>query len=483
MASFSSVKGIVYKVFLAVGLLTVVVVNVFRFYNLNDIPYGAQVDEIGGAVTVQCLATEGIDAHKRPWPLFSKNFGTPKPPTYLYPAVLWAKMFGFSFGSFRSLIAFFFILALVGFFFLARLFFGFEYGFWALLLGSISPWAWNFSRVSFESLTTLTFIIWGLFFLFRPARMFNLILGGIFLSLAMYAYPPVRLQMPLMVVPILIYRSLRGGFSLGGAAVVVLAFVITTLPLAMQILSGQLMTRYNDISIFSKDYLASIGSTGSWQDLLKLFIGNYFSHFRPDYLFMTGDENYIHSTRRFGILSWADMGGFIAGAVVFVLAIFKRIELGKEKESVQFVIFLLIGILIAIVPAATTNEGLPHSLRTIGAWPFVMLLASFGLWQASRLLPGVMPAGVVIVLVFAVMLMNVYFREYPQKSKGMFGFWTREEAEAAKTDEDWLRFMYRYRGQDYHFMYYLMNKRGLGCAQTRDMWINFGKYLEAKGLR
>lgn len=476
-------KGFFYKIFWAVGLLTVMVVNILRFYNLNDIPYGAQVDELAGAVTVQCLATEGIDAHKRHWPLFSDlNFGTPKPPTYLYPAVLWTKVFGYSMGSFRGLIAFFFVLALAGLFFLARLFFGYEYGLWTLLLGSISPWTWNFSRVSFESLTTLTFLIWGLFFLFRPRQIYNLILSGMFLALAMYAYPPVRLELPLTMAPILIYRFSRKEFALKEMSIVFLAFIITALPLITQILGGQLMTRFNEISIFSKEYLASIGRTGSWNDLSRLFISNYFSHFNPGYLFLTGDANYIHSTRCFGILSWADTGGLFAAFSILVLAAFRRIKLQDGPEAGRFTIFLVICILIAIVPAALTNEGLPHSLRTIGAWPFVMLLVSLGLWQASRLLPGVMPVGIMVSAIFAGALLNVYFREYPEKSKGMFGFWTREEASAARSEEDWLRFMYRYRHQDYHFMYYLMNKKGMGCATSREMWISFGESLRKQGI-
>ncbi|NTV30231.1 MAG: hypothetical protein HGA80_09145 [Candidatus Omnitrophica bacterium] len=471
---------------LALGLFIILAVNILRFYNLNDIPYGAQVDELAGAVTVQCLATEGIDAHKRSWPLFSDlNFGSPKPPTYLYPAVLWTKVFGYSIGSFRALIAFFFLLALLGLFFLGRALASYEYGFWLLLLGSISPWTWNFSRVSFESLTAVTFIVWGLFFVFNSGRLRNLVVSGILFALAMYAYPPVRMQMPLMLLPILLYRSSRGGFAIRETLILLAAFLVAALPLVWQILGGQLMTRFNDISIFSKEYLASVGRTGSWDDLVKLFVWNYGAHFKPDYLFLTGDVNYIHSTRRFGILSWVDVLGLLSGVVVMILVFFKlvQVKLQEGTDARRFIALLVVCILIAIVPAALTNEGLPHSLRTIGAWPFVMLLSGWGLWQGSRLVPAFNMAGVVLSGIFALALLNVYFREYPQKSRGMFGFWTREEVMAARTEEDWLRFMYRYRAQDYHFRYYLMNNKGLGCSQTRDMWFTLRDYLAAHGAQ
>lgn len=473
-----------YRVSFCIGFLVILIVNVFRFYSLNDIPYGAQVDELAGAVTVQCLATEGIDAHNRSWPLFSDlNFGTPKPPTYLYPAVLWTKFFGFSIGSFRALTAFFFVLALLGLLFVGRRILDREYGFWALLLGSISPWAWNLSRVSFESLSAVTFIIWGLYYILRPCRYYNLLASGILFSLAMYAYPPVRLQMPLTLAPILLFRYYSGRLTMKGVSIFLIAFFGFSLPLALQLISGNLMTRFNDISIFSKEYLMSIGCKGSWGGLLKLFVGNYLSHFRPDYLFLTGDANYIHSTRHFGILSWADIMGLVSGICIIVFTIFTRINIKSEraKEVYQLTIFLIICIFIAIIPAALTNDGLPHSLRTIGAWPFVILLTSSGGWYACRYLKAVLPIGIFIAGIFAYCLLGVYFNDYPKESKGMFGFWAREEALAARTEMDWLRFMYRYRTQDYHFRYYLMNNKGLGCSKTREMWFSLRDYLKAQG--
>lgn len=473
-----------YRVSLCIGFLVILSVNVFRFYNLNDVPYGAQVDELAGAVTVQCLATEGIDAHNRSWPLFSDlNFGTPKPPTYLYPAVLWTKFFDFSIGSFRALTAFFFVLALLGLLLLGTRILGWEYGFWALLLGSISPWAWNLSRVSFESLSSVTFIIWGLFFIMRQCRYFNLLASGLLFSLAMYAYPPIRLQIPLTLAPILLFRHYSGGLTMRGFSIFLIAFVGFSLPLVFQLISGNLMARFNDISLFSKTYLMSIGCQGSGEELLKLFVGNYLSHFRPDYLFFTGDSNYIHSTHRFGILSWVDILGLVSGICITVFTISSKLHIKslRVKQVGPLSILLIICILIAIIPAALTNDGLPHSLRTIGAWPFVILLTSLGVWCGCRVVKAVLPIGIIIAGIFAYCLLSVYFNEYPKESKGMFGFWAREEALAARTDIDWLRFMYRYRTQDYHFRYYLMNNKGLGCSKTREMWFSLRDYLKAQG--
>src|SRR5438105_1036733 len=103
-------------------ILTIIVVNILRFWQLDNVPYGFNVDEMSGAVTVACMETEGVDAHLHPHPLFfEQHYGTPKPPIYTYPAIVWSKIFGHKVESLRGFTAFFNILTIVGLFLLARL--------------------------------------------------------------------------------------------------------------------------------------------------------------------------------------------------------------------------------------------------------------------------------------------------------------------------------------------------------------------------
>jgi hypothetical protein len=466
--------------FIVLAFLVILVVNGFRFYDLDNVPYGAQVDELAGAVTVQCLATEGIDAYARPWPLFSDlNFGTPKPPTFLYSAVAWTRIFGFSVGSLRALVAFMFVAGIVGLFFLARVLLGLEFAVLAALAATVSPWTWNFSRVAFESLAAVSFLVWGLFFLFRSARWKDLVPGAFFLACSMYAYPPLRLQLLLAFVPLLLYRAGSRVFSWKAFSVFSFFFILFSVPLILKIVNGELMGRFNELSIFSGDYLRSIGRTASFGDLFKLFIWNYKVHFSPDFLFLTGDQNIIHSTRRFGLLSWLDMMALLAGVGIGLRWLVKGVRSSfKMSRSLWLVIFLLGNIFLAVIPAALTNEGLPHSLRTIGAWPFMMLLSAFFLGRVCRSFGAWgMVAPVLVSAIFAFFLLKVYFGEYVHESKGYFSFWTREEARSARTDEDWLKFLYHYRHDDYHFRYYTMSMRGLSCSDSRRVWTGLRDYL------
>ena len=42
------------------------------YWRLDRVPYGFHVDEMSGSVDIGCMATEGVDAHNIPHPLFCK---------------------------------------------------------------------------------------------------------------------------------------------------------------------------------------------------------------------------------------------------------------------------------------------------------------------------------------------------------------------------------------------------------------------------
>jgi len=84
-------------------VLIIVIVNSLRFFKLAGVPMGYHVDESSSSLTVECLGTEGIDSLGVRYPFFSDfGYGTPKPFLYMYPAVVWTKVFGYSIPSFRA---------------------------------------------------------------------------------------------------------------------------------------------------------------------------------------------------------------------------------------------------------------------------------------------------------------------------------------------------------------------------------------------
>jgi hypothetical protein len=476
-------KQLIQGSLVCLGLLCLIAALI-SYYQLDRTPYGFHVDEFTGSVNIGCMATEGVDAHGIHYPLFAiTGYGTPKPPTYIYPGIIWAKFFGYSAPSLRALSVTVHLLGIAGLFFLAEIFFGWRYALICITLASISPWTWGLSRVAFESLFSVTFIIWGLCLFFKRPTLLNTILSGFFFVAAIYSYPPFRLVTPLMILTLIIYSQWKNPRTFSSWLVFAFSLIAPVIPLVQKTLTGEIQKRFDQISIFSRDYLNAIHSPGHWGDIAGIFINNYWQHFSWDFLILTGDPSYVHSTRHFGILSWLDVAALMLAFIWLCLLLMQK-YVRNNPLIVQkyFIIFLIINILIGVLPAALTNSELPNSLRITGSWPFVCLLSGYLLWQACELWWGSWVAIALMAVIFAGVYFNVYFRVFPQEGKGMFAYWTLEEANQLKTEDDWMKFVYVYRYKDYSARYFLMQYHGLSCSQSMDMWEGMGKLLKSRGL-
>jgi hypothetical protein len=461
------------KIFWPLIVLTIVVVNLFRFWQLDNVPYGFNVDEMAIAVTVTCMETEGVDAHLHPHPVFAQlNYGSPVAPTYTYPGVLWVKLFGHKGESFRGLTAFFNVLTIVGLFFLAQLIIDTPYALLVALTASISPWAWGPSRIGYEATSYATFFIWGMFFFLRAGAWWNTIISALFMACAIYAYSPGRMHIPLIIAMLFVFYLKENPLPKRAWMGFFLALILLCIPLAQGILSGQLQGRFNDISIFNDTYLHSLGLSKNFHDLCLVFFHNYLTHFNPQYLFVSGDPLWEHSTQHFGILSWLDILGLVS--LLFFL-VFRSKDTAPHH---RWLLFAAINFFLGIVPASLTNSANHMSLRTIGSYPFLSLLSGYGLWQLCRCWTFSLAATALTGMVFAFLFLRVYFFVYPGESKGWFSFWTKEEALNAKTDEDWIKFMVRYADDDYHFRYYLINYHRETCSSSRAKWSKVRELLK-----
>jgi hypothetical protein len=306
------------KLSLGLVLLAILIFNAFHFWKLDTVPDGYHVDEVSAGVTMECLAHQGCDAELIPHPLFAfMEYGQDRPPTYIYPGVLWVKLFGSTVPSLRAYSVFVFELGLLGLFFVGRGLFGKTFGLATVLAATCSPWSWVMTRVAFESYFAPVFAIWGLYFFWRSNRWWDWAIAGFLFVCAMYSYPPARMQVPMMLVVLGIYgwgrRPVRwpSVMSLGST-------FLLLLPMVPQYLSGQLARRFNLISIFNSDYLHSLGKTNSAGDVISIFIHNYLLHLSPNFLFFTGDPSYVHSTRHLGTFSYLDMGALLICTVFLV---------------------------------------------------------------------------------------------------------------------------------------------------------------------
>ncbi len=456
---------------LLVGL--VIAVNVTRFINIEMVPNGFQVDEQVQTVALGCLAQDGSNPLGSGYfPLFGyTSFSTPISPTYMYPGAAWVKLFGFALPSLRSFTAFLIILALLGLFMTGRHLGGTRLGLWVLLAASISPWIWTMSRVAWDSLAFLPYFTWGLFFCLRGQRLWHFIMAGVLLSAAAYSYPPARLMVPLFLVPMSVYGFTRLNWTLPRFAAGAFGFIAASIPLMIAYLTDpSLSARFSAVSIANPEFLANTSGAGWLPPVLAAAIKNYMVHLQPDFLLFKGSPlNRTLTTGHQGVMSWLDMAAVIAG-LGWAAAKWRASRKFPAKSSFAFFGFLAAGILIGILPAAFVAIDNPHPLRTIGAWPFAMLATGFILHKATGQWPWRQWAALGVAAVFMAVFLKQYFGTYPKESEGWFSAWSIDEARHAKTDEDWMKFLYRYHGTMFLSRYALMRYHGDSCAQARTTW-------------
>ena len=145
-------------------------------------------------------------------------------------------------------------------------------------------------------------------------------------------------------------------------------------------------------------------------------------HINPQFLFIHGDSNLRHSIQAFGMLSWVDALILAVGSIFIVLS---PIILGKKFPKLDFGLVFKIGIfgiIAGIIPSALTNEGNPHALRAIAAWPFFALLIG----AIASELEGRLKLKRFFCVILCLSLINfgfylrTYFIDYPIKARDSF---------------------------------------------------------------
>jgi len=463
-------------------ILIIGATNVARFWKLDSVPYGYHVDEMASAVTLQCMDQYSSDAEMHHWPLYGQiQYGTDKPPAYLYLGKIWVKLFGTTVGSLRGFSCAVLLLGFLGLYLLARRLHGPTAALFTVLAATCSPWSWVISRIAFESFFAPVFIIWGLYFIFRSVRWWDWVIAAFMFVMAMYSYPPARLYVPLMLGMLFMILYIKKQFSFKSLIYFTVSSVIFLIPLIHLYLEGVMQRRFQEISIFNPAYLQQLGKTASFADTAAIFIQNYMLHLSSDFLFLTGDPSYVHSTRHLGLFSYLDVLAIViaAGFLVLMVGRIKGVENPWVTEG-AWLLFLVLNFLISIIPSALTNQELPHSLRICGSWPFMMIFTGLLLDYACRLYKICWVPVLLAGLLSSYLLVYQYFYLYPQESKGMFNFWVSEQVNQIKTDEDMKQFLVMNYHKNYHERYFLVQKYKMTCREANDFWWNLYRQLEQK---
>lgn len=463
---------------MVLAVMIALTINVIRFSVLDTVPPGGHVDEVANSVLLQCIASEGVDAgldkpHLYGYPGYSYE--------YIVPGAVWVKMFGFSVASIRAFSVLFIVIALLGIMMLARRLWGWECAMWALLAASVCPWLWPVSRIGYEAQSALPFFVWAMFFFFRSNGWKDMVIAGFLWAVSAYAYPPFRMNVVLMLLPIFLMKWKWHGVRIWPSVIFLGVAAVMGIPLITRILNGSVTQYFSNISIFSAEFLASQGKTSSWTDILGLLWKYYSMHLDPVYLFVKGGGTVMYMTGFGGLFGPLEIVGILGAMAWFLRQALKNGKKSDPGSDVFWGAVLLLGFLIGILPVAFTQYNVPNALRTMAAWPFAILFVAFFLWRWSLKIRGL---GIIMACVGAVFMtgyLQHYFTHYAAQNRMDFGVYYNEIARQSKTQLDWMKFVVACGGDGMKARYYLMQYGGASCSEANTFYMSVSDRFNTRG--
>jgi hypothetical protein len=386
----------------------VFLIQFLRFYGVSVAPPGFFWDEAAGATQVLCLKETESDFFGNHLPLFSPGGGGGfYTAPYIYGQMAWTSIFGNSIAAFRSFPGFVTVLTLLFFALFLRRSVGTSVTLWFLVLGSISPWSFQFSRIAWDPPLAPFFIGLGMW-LFTSEAQWAPWLAGVSFAAAAYSYPPTRLQaiLLLLLMPGVSWRQ-----TLRATAV----FVLTLIPLLFRSVDADFTARTSYLAIWSP---SNPHRYDNWIGLAFGVMKNFLLHLTPNFLVRHGDANLRHSTQAFGMISYPEAAGLGAG---FLGLFHSKARQTLNRAELNLVWTGVLGLVTGILPSALTWEGVPHALRSITTWPFLSMLAALAISKFTVLKSTLWQGAILLAcaVFFSFYWRDYYFR-YPNRAEDWF---------------------------------------------------------------
>lgn len=356
---------------LAAAIFTIAILA--RTHHITSLPPGVYPDEAVNGTD----AINAIDAGQ--YRLFyPNNYG--REGLFINLIALGFKIFGVSIITLKMWSVFFGVLTVAGMMLLARELFGtYRAGLVAGFFYATSFWAINFNRISFRANMLPFVLVFTFYFLFkglREKKFRDYIFAGAFFGLGMHGYIAFRVAPAILVALFIAFLISKKSF-LRQYWKPILAFFISALVVALPILLDFYLhpeyfaTRSESVSVLSP--AVNQGHLGK-----ALFESTYktFGMFN-----FAGDLNWRHNfPGQPELQSWTGIFFLIGIAVLlyyFFNRLYQRIRNGKRSDNFIVSALLLSWLFVMLLPGLLSYEGLPHSLRTIGALPAAILVAAF----------------------------------------------------------------------------------------------------------
>lgn len=322
------------------------------------------------------------------------------------------------------------ILTVAGMYFLGAELFGVEVGLLAAFLLGACFWHIDLSRIGFRAILAPLCLIWALYFLIKPFRLSKelwawicAVAGGIIFAAGFYTYIAYRVTPLLLLLFIPFFKKYPHFWK--RAVVFVLVTFVVALPIGLYFL-------HNPGDFFGRT--AQISITNAKNPLGEFFlnVGKTLAMFN-----FKGDGNWrqnIAGAPEFflpvGIL-------FLLGIALAIISLWQGIKKENGDGNVshgQFPTFNIVlffaWFILAIIPAAASDEGIPHALRSILVLPPAIFFAAIaGVWTYQTLSDnGLKKTATSLMLLFVVLVgVNAYVSYFITWAKNPNVYWAFNE--------------------------------------------------------
>ncbi|MFH1714562.1 MAG: glycosyltransferase family 39 protein [Candidatus Nealsonbacteria bacterium] len=382
---FKSSKRVVFLV-----LLILILASFFRLWQINEIPPGIYPDEAMNAN--QAVISPGEI-------FYPENNG--REGFFVNLAWLSFSVFGVSVWSFKLISALAGILTVFGIYLLAKELFNNseKLALFSSFFLAVSFWHVNFSRIGFRAILVPLILTFAFYFIlkgFRTKNIWNFVAGGAIYGLGFHTYISFRLSVLLLFLVFLFFlisylkQKQSKRFFLFTACFLVFTFIIA-LPMGIYFLQNpqDFIGRATGVSVFSQENPIKLTMIST---LFHLGMFN-----------IIGDPNWRHNFSSSPQL-------FFPIGILFLLGLFASV-----KRLIKPAHFILVSwLLIMLLPGILTFEGIPHSLRTIGAIIPAYILAGLGAEKFFEFLGGKIgkKLSVLFLIVFVFFVSGWQFNKY-----------------------------------------------------------------------
>ncbi|NMC36435.1 phospholipid carrier-dependent glycosyltransferase [Candidatus Beckwithbacteria bacterium] len=389
-------------------LIFIIILSAFlRLYHLDTLPPSPYWEEVALGYDAYSILQTGRDHHGQALPILAfESFGDWKPSGYFYVTVPSIALFGLNIWAVRLPSALAGVGTVLLIYLLVKLLLQKhkqkEYiALASALILVIMPWHILVSRVAFETNLALFWTCLGIYFLLfalKSKKIYLLPVSVLPLILSMYTYHSNRVVTPLLVLGLgILFVKKLWQQKIWTVISIVLAFLFV-LPIILNFSNPQLNHRLAETSVFtqlepileSNQAIARHGDT-VWAKLLhhrfwyyaKLYLDHYFSHFNPQFLFISGDSNIRHSVGLVGQLYWLQLPLLFLG-IYYLFA--------KKEKNMMLMLWWLV---VAPVAAGAT-KATPHALRALLMVIPLATLCAYGLINFVTAIRKAMPKYILI---------------------------------------------------------------------------------------